>query len=174
MPTTTKNKKLTKAQRRVAIAKDVLKWIPKSNIRRGSYITGSLPSELTPKPKEQLQKYIRDMTSRCSVCALGACMLSHVRLFDKLTVGEFGAIEGNVVDAMRCDTTAVLSEVFEREQLAMIECAFEGYDHSCALNWKDARECESFAANVSDSKDKLRMIMKNIIKNDGAFVPVAS
>lgn len=81
-------KKMTKAEMRVAVAKDVIKQIEAKKYQAvcGQYISiGDAVSDffrgllgLNPKAqKEQLQKYMPELTGQtCEVCAKGAAFLT--------------------------------------------------------------------------------------------------
>lgn len=95
------------------------------------------------------------------VCALGACFLSHVDQFNKLKVDPYW--DGRLG---RATITQQLSDVFTTQQMAMIEDAFEQESRR-----SDTVEALFFGNSFEDDKERLKAIMKNIIKNAGVLVP---
>ncbi len=156
MATKTK-KRLTKAQRRVAIAKDVLKWLPETSCDTGYLDYQS--TVLSLSDEDNASDRVLEMTKKCSVCALGATMLAYVRVFDRITVGEMREHLGEY-------RNGPLSVIFGEKQLRLIECYY--------MNWAYSEHKiypQSFCDLHPDRKDRLRAIMRNIIKNKGTFIP---
>ena len=110
----------------VAIAKDVLKWLGTQYIANSSTYTDATiwkRGRKTAPTDGDLRDHI-DKIKSCKVCALGACVLSKARLFDKLPMaevvfpgGDFG-LWGNIAHRE-------VDEVFGEEQRMLIESAFE-------------------------------------------------
>ena len=102
---------------------------------------------------------------KCEACALGNMMLSHVRVFDKISLEE--------IDGERDSITDTLGNYFEKNQLDLIEVAFEG--EMCGWYIYPTEEfdkaVENFTQKYSDVKKRLRAIMINIVRNDGTFKP---
>lgn len=75
-----KFKTLGKAQRRIIILKDVLARLSKQKITPGfgSYIDGYIQVEDLGK-KQQAHQVLPVVEEACTVCALGAMFLSHIR-----------------------------------------------------------------------------------------------
>ena len=85
----------------VLICKDVLKSIRYLDVQTGSYINiSNVESILNKKIEEgeEYQKYfkLRKIQEKCRVCALGACFVSHIKLFDK-----FKATDGTLLSNTR-------------------------------------------------------------------------
>lgn len=173
---------MTKRQREksVAIAKDVLSNIRLLNIKQGSYIviSNTMTAEDNGVQMQKLLPRILNNKKPCRVCALGACMLSHVKLFNKfklesddldpsyLAEGEFSDVElGD--DKFRGDLVKSMGEI----NVSLIECAFEQTYHHGNESIDQSRSAEVFGKQYSDPVIRLRKIMKNLIKNDGEFVP---
>jgi hypothetical protein len=167
---------LTKEQQRVAIAKDVLR-----TIRFYRHVGGcgywSLPTDIAISiPKNtSLQDHL-PKPKDCGVCALGAAMLSYVKLFNKVKTDVLFNEHGVVV--VESDTTInVLKRCFSRTQLVDIEAAFEQRANPIsmtgAMHDKELfrEKAEAFGRRYPDSRKRLRAIMLNIVKNSGTFVP---
>lgn len=161
-----KTKRLTKAQKRVAIAKDVLKHLATTKVTEGFYCTG----EITPdcERDDNAQKHLTALKS-CRVCALGSMMISHVRLWDKIKIGFFNpyySLQGNRIDTNGADIRDVLVKYFPIEQLHDIEAAFEleyiRGGTAGAIN---------FGKRYKNPKSRLKAIMLNIVENKGTFIP---
>ena len=183
--------KLTPAQKRVAIAKDVLLQMEVGFIKPTSGVWADFPKNLPEdKPNTQLQSFLETQNS-CKACGLGSLFVCAVKLFDNLKVGE--VIENTKKDVDILDgemfTDGVsfrtifsyLKKFFSKDQLKMIECAFEednGYfshQHSSEAITLGGRYfnninimLENFDEELS-TKMKLKLIMQNIIKNNGTF-----
>ena len=175
---------MKKNEMAVAIARDVLKHLRSLKVRdRNGYVGLNDKYECTPKSlsnlsgKEQLQNHLPVVVKYCDVCALGACFLSYVRLYDKIQVSslvqsyDFGLKSDKLV--------SILNVCFSLEQRNLIESAFElnrmdegiyGTKHIYAA--EDAVDYAiEFGKQYEDPKERLRAIMKNIIKNNGQFCP---
>ena len=158
---------MTPAERRVALAKDVIKQIhaKKIEVRAGwGFVApkydawGSfydLPNDI--EHEEVISKDdVNVMKKDCYVCAMGALFLSRVDKFNKITWGDLNCKKpdhDSIVKALRGS--------FSRRQLVMIENAFERYDGD---------GCE-FGDALDDEDDRLLAIMQNIVDHDGTFEP---
>lgn len=178
-----KDKKLTKKQMRVEIAKDVLKQLRRKDIPLkaacGYYVDGVLPEEITIEGSEEIQKHVDVLQANCEVCQKGALLLSMARLYDKVTVADvfYGSAIGHgcTASASGDEVTEKLKEFFSESQLELLESAFE----CCSFFGKrDYREFSSvqrgaigFGMGFSDAKKRCGAIVKNIIDNDGTFTP---
>lgn len=181
-------KMMTNKQKRIAIAKDVLLRMRYRNIRKGTYIEGDFETKKDIKDKTKADTVIKDLEKACDVCALGSCFLSHIRLFDKIELGEIGTVgekeifDGEVYPA---EVDIYVNGSFVREpllnyfsefQLDMIESAFEKYNASIHYdpskdNEDKIQEAIRFGFLFDSDENRLRAIMKNIVKNDGEFIP---
>lgn len=181
-------KKMSKAEKRVAIAEDVIAqircetYVPTS----GTYVEINASSKaadkgfdvysMNTKPADLMMQ--EGMLS-CNVCAKGAMFLSHVRKdVDSCTIDQArrGADERHIEHE--------LTDLFSEEQLDMIEAAFEGQadfytdnhgedtdDDGDVLPTDPGMKAERFAERYSDDQKRLIGIMRNIIKNKGTFKP---
>jgi len=172
-------------QKRIDIAKDVIaqlafgKYMPLQNSYAVLSDVDAL--DLTAELQKELVK-----VQTCSVCALGALFISDVAKHDRCTVEEAGIVDERLAYGLT-RTTCVeqqpvrkrLRELFSDRQLAMIEMAFEGWEvreitkvESVVDPDFDAyNKCLAFYHKYKTSTTRMRGIMRNIIKNDGEFIP---
>ena len=168
-----KTKQLTKPEKRVLIAKDVIKLIKakKIVITTGEYF---LPHSRYEYVGKQLNKVLPKI-KKCEVCALGGLFYSFVSKYNNYEINDYGInkIE-NYVDGMR-DT---LEDIFSKKQLYLIECAFEQKDiqYNCqplySLDTITRTEGYRYYHDLEfdyDDDKALIHIMKNIISNKGVF-----
>lgn len=144
-----------KREMRLAVAKDVLKRLrrKKLNVFSGNgYIVPKNTSYFeidnlkSSCQHDNSQEHLDKIESSCEVCALGACMLSHIRLFNKVVIEDtFGGENAKFA----------LGSYFSRQQLGIIENVFERIS-----NWSTREE----------NSKRLAKIMRNIIKNNGKYV----
>lgn len=118
------------------------------------------PVRLDPKEIAQLFERI-EILEGCEVCALGACTVSAIRLFNKFspqlsaggTVFEAGPQHGTP-SAEQGHLIGYLQEFFELKQMAMIEAAYErgsgffGSDHPIVAQDADNEEGDSFETEM--------------------------
>lgn len=125
--------------------------------------------------EKDAQDDVRAYEKNCSVCALGACLLSYVRKYDNVKNDELLDICGNRHDIVY----DLLSDVFSEEQLSLIESAFEQDSKGIFDTWDElvvgegADNAIAFGKRFTDDKKRLRAICKNIVANKGNFVPPA-
>lgn len=167
--------KLTKAEQRVEVAKDVLKQIKAKRYvgNTGSYIRGVVVDnvDMNDSVRENFDKI-----EECDVCAMGACLLSITKYKNMLTFAELpfctSQMGSKVVD---------LLSIFTPKQLLLIESAFEGYDHGAdrvaedvfgyrdGLSLQEIEKVDNFYAKYSEDTNRLKAIMENIISHKGTF-----
>ena len=155
--------KMTKPQKRVAIAKDALAAI-KAKIYTAEEGTYCLIAGIDDPFGSEFDKssQLRDSLAQCQCCAIGALFLSKARVADEETVGRYR----RGVDYWRR-----LSPYFDRQQLDLIEAAFELHDVHDTLK-EDARErAYRFGNRYTVAKNRLVAILNNIVENNGTFVP---
>lgn len=153
------------AQQRIAIAQDVLKWLAQGTIvaSTGIYIESECDADKFIG-YDNAQKHIKQLVENCQVCAKGALFAGMVHRYNGVTIEQFFDYDGG---------KSKLDEFFERNQLSMIEAAFEGWAY---IN-RDGGEDElsdrvwEFYEKYEDAEDRMQAIMNNIIKNQGEFVP---
>lgn len=152
-------KRLTKAEKRVAVAKDALKqlhtekYLAETGTYIGCNIDDTLGSDWRP---DQAQKELKTMKP-CSVCARGALLLSAVRKFNEATVSD-------VLQTKEWPS----ADLFGWEQLSLIEAAFELWEEN---GGKPMPKAFAFGNKFTNDHDRLVAILKNVIKNNGTFKP---
>jgi len=175
--------KMTPAQKRVAIAKDVLSQIRSKKItpKHLEYYQNKAAERKklcsaikSAEPNSELRDVLKKVPS-CNVCARGAIFVSAIKLFNNFAVKKLG----NVDEDFPIDTDSIFSiggRYFSKKQALLIEVAFEGridvldYDERDALSNDQYDAAVDFYKSFKNAKDRMVGIMKNIIKNKGEFV----
>lgn len=170
---------MTKPEKRVALAKDVLKLTKQDNIKFSSkYLKLETVDELIDDDwKKQVSKN-KDKIKSCTVCAKGALFVANVFRNNHCTFNQLDNF---------CGDDKRLQNLFGNLQYDMIETAFEGrvYNdesekleiitvtyHSIIRKITElGKKCIDFTKGCKSSKERLEKIMKNIIKNNGTFIP---
>lgn len=183
--------RLNKRERAVAVAKDVLKHLEAMHVTPGTYFVGEANIEVSRSTNPQ--EFVDVIQKKCDVCAIGACVISHIRLFDKVRLNEvidpFDFSDLPLEDTKNTDVKLRMSPSNIRSQLAkhfrkkdiyLIECAFErDYSFyadkgdekvSLTTRLKEARAAEKFGRQHRNARKRLAAIMRNIIRNKGHFV----
>lgn len=167
-----KFKDMTKRQKAVAIAKDVLKQIAAKTYKAtpGVYVMQKI--RRTPPPAFSA----KDL-KKCEVCAIGSCFVSAARLggqkeFDRLITtiqrDEYGT-GGEIVHTKYLTDLPVkwdgLAPYFDAQDIQNMESAFEpqSFDGTDAATEK--------YKSVKDPTMRLKKIMRNVIRNRGHFIP---
>ena len=159
----------TKAEQRVEIAKDVIKYIKAEDIIAGSFYF-KISSRKTYNG-EQLQSVLPEI-KRCEICALGGMFYSYVKRHNNYEVDN-GGIHNLTANSMR---NAI--NMFSNKQLQLIESAYEQSDFVSSMEYADStiiraidyREKNDLKFRENHTKALIH-IMKNIIANKGTFKP---
>ncbi len=169
-------KSMSKADARVAIAKDVLAALDAKKITasRGTYGVLDLKNPVRGFAVG-VREILPDLKS-CHVCALGAAAIALVGRENYLTVNAYlGTTEIHLDD---CRYRSLLREYFSGEQLAMIESAFESinsaYKENISYQNEGILQSVYYSKHIPDgsvSSVCMRAIFQNIIDNNGTFVP---
>ncbi len=185
---------MSKAQKRVKIAQDVIAQITAGKLHpgKGTWLLfgviddDGIGKEITRyvSGKTEVRDVIKEQT--CTACALGSLFTCAVNLHDKLPVKNLFANR-----YMRADDTAKVSfsetdilylkKFFTPYQLALIEAAFElgqeslfryaGDQHPLFKHDNRRVHAYTFGRQYTDSANRLLAIMENIIENEGTFNP---
>lgn len=180
--------KLSAEEKRVAIAKDVFGFIAARKIvaTPGVYFAAELPGGLAES--SQACKLVAAVES-CQVCALGAVFMAAVDNANEVTLSDLGFEDGQF--EVEFDYFAMrdyLRRFFGSEQLLVIETAFEGRDVHMSLDgdkasaamgmfqWNtcDKEICKAYDHDECSSTPaiyRMEAIMRNIIANNGEFIP---
>lgn len=162
--------KMTREERKVAIAKDVLLQLRKKTIvaEAGTYFTNDdVIQLLTEHSEELLDKDVSEILAdvpECNVCAIGAAFVCAVKKLDNLKVKDLYSVKaGGYGDFNRNDMVKYLGshgvEIFNGRELTLMEQEFEIYGRDRAFNF-----------GIDDDEERLRRIMKAIIKADGVVM----
>ena len=167
-----KFKSLSKAQKRVLIAKDVIAQV---KTKKYKAITGKYLSLVNTFYNHwSVQEHIDEI--ECVCCALGACLISTTKFKNKLKFHDVDSL------CAKSDSWKLLRGIFSPKQMNMIEYAFEA-SHSGSrvgedsfgeynkYNCNEIVKCVDFGKSFPYESDRLIAIMKNIIKNKGTFKP---
>lgn len=187
--------RMTKAEKRVEIAKDVLKQIKANKYRptQGVWVmdvNGNEVSDLIYRARDKdcdavvdLKKdVVCKLNGKCYVCALGSLFVSAIDKFNhtKLNAGyyvEFTEHEDSKENP--------LLKWFSAKQLLLIESTFEGrhgggwaentryvLSNKKVIYWGDVviPAIHAYCNKYPDATSRLKAIMNNIIRNKGTFV----
>ena len=162
--------KMSKTQKRITIAEDVIASLKlgKYEATPGNYFGISSDNNEEDTIKDPQALLIHEGVN-CDVCAIGAIFASKVRKGNKCNIDL--AYSDNTHDTA---LIANLKGIFNEEELRIIETAFEGeVQNNCALNEIAERKAEAWhnKNHPYDANKRLTAIMKNIIKNNGNFIP---
>lgn len=181
---------MTKAEKRVAVARDVLAQIRAKTIKpsRGNYIAATL--SVIPREGDDVQALLRDgKVKSCQSCALGSAFLSYARLYDNVKVEPYGEFSpemdypsvGGAIPTKRIHgdrPTDTLELVFDPKQLELIEHAFEAPSRNVSipdyeLTEADIALAKKYGKRYRKDDERLVAIMRNIVRNKGTFKPSA-
>lgn len=186
---------LTKAEKRIEIAKDVLKQIKSNKYRptSGIWVMDSNGYEV-----EDLVSYARQVAEEadavdlkkdvvcrlngtCSVCALGSLFVSAIDKFNHTKLNPGYRV--NWIDSEDSESNPLL-KWFSAKQLLLIESTFEGGHGGWAneamyilskkelLHWNKYAfpAIYAYCNRYPNATSRLKAIMNNIIRNKGTFV----
>lgn len=188
----------TPEQKRVMVARDVLqqiefeKYQPSCgvylNIPRltefkadleattpwhGGFLYEEYQAKINANLTAPLRESLEEADIKCRVCALGAVYMSAVRMRNDATLAN--AVSGGI------RVSRQVTDLFDLEQRDLIESCFEGMpmyslEHGygslarapalAALH----KRIRDFARKHLSADDRMKIIMKNIIRNNGTFV----
>lgn len=145
----------SKAQMRIAIAKDAIKQINGKAYRMKRSNWASWEGERIDQ-----QILAADKPPKCECCAMGAALLSSIRLYDECAIDRRHASSN--------ETHIQLEKFFSGSQIALIESSFEDGDGYYIGTTKKTRLF--YARHPNDTKRALA-IFRNIVRNKGTFKP---
>lgn len=170
MLTLTKNqaqKDIKAAQQQLKIAKKNLAFASLSNAEKRVQIAKDVLAQLALKKLIPEQgTYVESSNGEsCTACALGALFAcTAVRVGNKELIEEASNYWG--FDQIREQLTPLFSE----QQLGKIECAFEGWGADDSEEYGSLMT-EAYNDGISSPRVRMERIMRNIIANNGTFVP---
>lgn len=173
-------KSVPKSTARILICYDALLQLRQKKIKpRKNVYLDLAESKKVGKRQSNLQlDQVIEKQSYCEACALGTLLVSRARIFNSLKISNFMTEWGldfcNSGDSSGYHLMNSLLPYFEKEQLSLIEACFEGYGQGMA-----GRDCKvdsekiirPFAKKYKTAESRLIAILKNIISNDGLFIP---
>lgn len=149
----------TKTEMRVAIARDVIAQLNAALLiaTEGTYTGGMLSDarDAGVRDRESLQPYLlRQIRKPCEVCALGAGVISLVRLNNEVLMGDGLDVYENLIP------------FFTEGQLNMLEDLFETFDGRVELVWMDPEARLRWLWNyVADNPDFTPEDMRHDARN---------
>jgi hypothetical protein len=166
-------------KQRVIVAEDVLAAIRAKHLTptNGQWAPDGIP-DLAEDNNIQMSEILPLM--ECEACALGSIFVCAVERFNKVKT---------IYDPALHDMLPMLKKIFSLDQLMLIELAFEQggghyteYDFGALPEYRDesqipkrmalqGREAVVFGHRFDDPTKRLQAIMRNIIQNEGTFVP---
>ncbi len=176
---------LRASDKRVAIAKDVLEHLEANKIiaSSGNWLIGIEFSMEEYSNNIGLKEKFSTETQKCEACAIGGMFFAAVKLFNKLNVQDLSNAplycNGESIPCYSFGLSTIrpyLLQFFDLKQLMLIEIAFEtGVGQYRLYDLPESEEelgyvASKFCVNMS-SEDSMKLIMQNIIKNNGTFDP---
>lgn len=107
-----------------------------------------------------LQEFLQRAGGKCCVCGIGSLVVAAAARYDNMKI-ELLERKGVFV---------AMKEYFSREQLQLIEIVYEKADYDTELKSADRERAVNMWPNVPAGTPRLRLIMKNIVANNGTFV----
>lgn len=178
-------KRLTKAEQRVQIAKDVIKWLRlgKLKAKKGHYVVGV--SEQTVgdgigqfEGDANVLTRLQQRNVPCEVCARGALFIAAVDRYDECRISK-AAGDYRVDSALanlagwEAEDERGLSRFFAKKQYLLIEYAFEGAVYGEAADDErlpDVKLAKRWKVAYRGASARLDAICRNIVSNNGTFV----
>jgi hypothetical protein len=175
-------RKLTKPQKKVAVALDVIAQIKAQRYKAnsGQYIGASRTQEeewckLAESREGDIQSTLSEI-KYCEVCAVGSCILSVTKYENKLKWHDIGRVSSDCSSKV----TDVLKKVFTGKELTILEVMFEGYYNDGGDNYgknqmgatladDEAKRAKLWYSKYDDEDKRLLAIMRRIVKNEGVI-----
>ena len=175
-----KTEQQSESEMRVAIAKDVLKQLENDvYVARGVYFSGSGVLEDITSAHEspdndddinpdiganltgpQIQEEVKNLKS-CQVCAIGAAIVSGIRLYD--------GVSGNMFDPCKGASSRAGQRFFTKEQLGFMEGIFEATSDALWCN-ADVSSGNYHYFQMVERSERMKIVFQSIIDNEGEVV----
>lgn len=107
-----------------------------------------------------LQEMLQRTGGKCCVCGIGSLVVAAAARYDNMKIG---LLESKGV-------FVAMKDYFSREQLELIEIVYEQADFEYSLVSAERNKATSMWEDVPPGTERLRLIMENIIANNGKFV----
>lgn len=171
-------KRMTKAEKRMAIAQDVIDSLKAKQLIAQNGVYLRLPTDV----KDDDFRTALLKGQECVVCALGGLFTCAVKEMNKVTT------ENATQDFSQDEMQTYLSSIFPKQQLRLIEAAFERsiafpgfgerqYNYETDT-WEYIGEdgvnygpAVKFGQKHDDDSKRMIAIMQNIVRNKGEFRP---
>lgn len=166
------------AEKRVMIAKDVLKRLRSRNLVAES---GDIISLNTIEFENGLDSFkdIINLQKGCQVCAKGALLCAYVGRVNKFSVSD--TQKWNTASKGENCVHKKLKKLFSMKQLDFIEAAFERSSFLGKISRKEIEQAflfydkyvtiNKYGLEEVNNNLLLKAICNNIIKNNGTFIP---
>ena len=162
-------------QKRVRIASDAIAQIKAKKIipeHHGYCAIDSYTSYDT-----QLNQAIK-ANVRCKVCALGSLLVADVIKNNHLTIDEanaygFDQINNRLANIFDTKTLMILEYLYEDKNTGALSAILDGdfYFPSITFTDKELALYNYYSENLpKDPKDRLLILLQNIVRNDGEFI----
>jgi hypothetical protein len=166
-------KKMSAPEKRVQIAKDVLKHLRSKKIRPALGKWVRLPANSLNHRSQEVQDVLLN-EPRCTACAIGGLFVAAVLRANALKVEELGYCQK--LAAQHGDETEIRAEYlfkylkrfFLAAQLRFIEAAFER--GMGGVLPRDTDPILAWESKVVHPRERMILVMKNIIQNKGTFI----
>lgn len=162
---------LSKWEQRITVARDVLAQLASGllTVAKGHYVKAEALNAVTYEGAEASDVLANQS---CTVCGLDSLFVCGVLRGDNFQIDSHDT--QNSESLTRRATYRYLQKFFDVEQLYKIEAAFELKDYSERDGADfDATPSIMFGrvASPHSAKERLRLIMENIVANEGSFDP---
>lgn len=169
-------------EKRVLIAKDVLKLLKEKRITpttgvyceiRNKNAFYSKTNSISDNGRNKFELSEAFKVANCNTCALGALFVGALNVFDNVKIDSAYTNYGyNSLNSANIIFRNIMRTYFETRQLNLIESFLECHERFM-VNYKfsSVEELEFNRFSKLDKKQRFVYIMKNIIKNNGQFIP---
>lgn len=177
-------------KKRVAVAKDVIKYLTQNKLRAGTGVYVSPTCDLRATIRNEaniqdtdeieLQPFLIDSLKNespeiiCEVCAKGALFLAEVFYRDDYKF-NVSWLNGCQIFEQGTSSKVIKNKLdfFDPDQLDLIELFFEGgnIDKNENIESYKTKATDFVHKTYWDDCNRLLLIMQNIVKNKGTFVP---
>lgn len=156
-------------EKAVVVAKDVLKHLNAMAIKDGHYFQLVTDETEILYREGDLQEHVEEVQAHCTVCLLGACVLSKARIYDTVSMETFREMEICCSDS---DVRETLADIFDIDTINCMEAAFEvdRFNWMRATDHKLIEAAMNFGSQFQTRKECVRAVMENIIANNGKFI----
>lgn len=159
------------------IAQDVLAQIKTKRyiVESGCWIDTNINAacEKNLKDEDSVQElFAEKKIESCNVCALGGLFMSCTNFNNNTSFVELNDASGHLGDWISEgeEFSNKLNKIFSYKQLRSIESYFENND-GYFYNQREFDGIKAFCNAYPSEKKRLKLIMENIVENNGTFVP---